>query len=170
MRDRIRNLAARGLVVLADSARKLQALQVRLLAGELKDGVEHLEPYGYTSCPLEGAEALALFLGGDRSHGVVVCVADRRYRLKGLKPGEVAIYTDEGDRIHLKRGRVVEIETATLRVKASAGVHFETPEITQTGRIVSQGDQVAAGVSQISHPHGGVQSGSGQTAAPIATE
>lgn len=170
MRDRVKNLAARGLVVLADSARKLQALQVRLLAGELKDGMEHLEQYGYTSCPLEGAEALALFLGGDRSHGVVIVAADRRYRLKGLKPGEVAIYTDEGDRIHLKRGRVVEIETVTLRVKASEGIHFDTPEITQTGRIVSEGDQVAGGVSQISHPHPGVMPGSGQTAAPIATE
>lgn len=63
-----------------------------------------------------GAEAVVLFPSGDRSHGVVISVADRRYRLKGLKSGEVAIYTDEGDSIILKRGRVTEITTSELVV------------------------------------------------------
>ena len=161
------NFLARGVVALSNSASKLQSLQLRLLAGEVKDQVEHLEPYGFTACPLDGAEALAGFIGGDRSHGVVIVVSDRRYRIQGLKSGEVAIYTDEGDKIHLKRGRVIDIETQTLNIKATTGVNFDTPEITQTGRIVSQGDQVAGGVSQINHPHGDVQFGNGQGGPPI---
>lgn len=161
------NFLARGVVALSNSASKLQSLQLRLLAGEVKDQVEHLEPYGFTARPLDGAEALAGFIGGDRSHGVVIVVSDRRYRIQGLKSGEVAIYTDEGDKIHLKRGRVIDIETQTLNIKATTGVNFDTPEITQTGRIVSQGDQVAGGVSQINHPHGGVQTGNGQSGPPI---
>lgn len=161
------NFLARGVVALSNSASKLQSLQLRLLAGEVKDQVEHLEPYGFTACPLDGAEALAGFIGGDRSHGVVIVVSDRRYRLQGLKSGEVAIYTDEGDKIHLKRGRIIDIETQTLNIKATTGVNFDTPEITQTGRIVSQGDQVAGGVSQIEHPHSEVQVGNGQSGPPI---
>lgn len=161
------NFLARGVVALSNSASKLQSLQLRLLAGEVKDQVEHLEPYGFTACPLDGAEALAGFIGGDRSHCVVIVVSDRRYRLQGLKSGEVAIYTDEGDKIHLKRGRIIDIETQTLNIKATTGVNFDTPEITQTGRIVSQGDQVAGGVSQIDHPHGGVQASDGQSGPPI---
>lgn len=160
-------LLARGTVVLANSANKLQSLQMRLTAGEVNDDMEHFEPYGFTSNPLAGAEGIATFLGGDRSHAVVLVVADRRYRLKALAAGEVAIYTDEGDKIHFKRGRVIDIDTATLNIRASSGVNIDTPTLTQSGKIVSQGDQIAAGISQINHVHSGVQPGPGQTGAPV---
>lgn len=166
--NRLMNLFARGVVALAKPTGKLQTLQMRLTAGEVKDGMEHLEPYGFTSCPQPGAEALAAFMGGDRSHGVVVVVADRRYRLQTLQAGEVAIYTDEGDAIHFKRGRIIDIHTATLNIRATSGVHIDTPSITQTGSIVSQGDQVAGGVSQIKHLHSGVRAGGDQSGPPVA--
>lgn len=170
MRNGLANVLARGVVALANSASKLQSLQLRLLAGEVKDGVEHLEPYGFTSCPKSGAEALAGFIGGDRSHGVVIMVSDRRFRVQGLKPGEVAIYTDEGDRIHFKRDRVIDIETVTLNVKASESVNFDTPLLTSTGRIESAGDQIAGGISQMKHLHDGVQEGDKKSGAPIGGE
>jgi len=160
------DLLVRGTVVLGDAVKKMQT-QMRLYAGEVKDGLEHFEPYGFTSNPLAGAEGLAAFLGGDRSHGVVLVVADRRYRIQSMAPGEVAIYTDEGDKIHFKRGRIIDIETQTLNIKASVAVNFDTPQITQTGKIVSQGDQVAGGISQIQHVHGGVLPGNGQSGAPV---
>ena len=162
------NLLVRGTVVMTNAARKLQALQVRLTAGEVKDGLEHFEAYGFTSNPLAGAEVLTFFLGGDRSHGVVLVAADRRYRVQELKPGEVAIYTDEGDKVHFKRGRVIDIETETLNIKASVAVNIDTPTLTQSGQIVSQGDQIAGGISQINHVHAGVMPGPGQTSAPVA--
>ncbi|BAQ72935.1 hypothetical protein A1395_02440 [Pseudomonas protegens] len=160
-------LLARGTVVLANSANKLQSLQMRLTAGEVNDDMEHFEPYGFTSNPLAGAEGIATFLGGDRSHAVVLVVADRRYRLKALAAGEVAIYTDEGDKIHFKRGRVIDIDTATLNIRASSGVNIDSPTLSMSGKIVSQGDQLAAGISQINHVHSGVQPGPGQTGAPV---
>ncbi len=163
----LNRMLVRGTVVLVDSARKLQALQMRLTAGEVKDGLEHFEPYGFTSNPLAGAEGIAAFIGGDRSHGVLLVVADRRYRIQGLEPGEVVIYTDEGDKVHFKRGRIIDIETDTLNIKASKAVNIDTPVINQTGKIVSDGDQIAGGVSQINHPHGGVLPGSDQSGAPI---
>jgi len=160
-------MIARGTVALASAGSMLQTLQMRLTAGEVKDDLEHFEPYGYTSHPLPGAEGVALFLGGDRSHGVVVCVADRRFRLKELQPGEVALYTDEGDTFVFKRGRVVELQTMTLKVKAGTLVEFDTPLIKTTGRIESVGDQVAAGISQVEHVHGGVMAGPSQTQKPV---
>lgn len=160
-------MIARGTVALASAGSMLQTLQMRLTAGEVKDDLEHFEPYGYTSHPLPGAEGVALFLGGDRSHGVVVCVADRRFRLKELQPGEVALYTDEGDTFVFKRGRVVELDTMTLKVKAGTAVEFDTPLITTTGRIESAGDQIAAGISQVNHVHGGITIGSAQTQKPV---
>lgn len=166
MRNPIASALARGVVVLANSARKLQALQLRITAGEVKDDMEHLEPYGFTSCPKDGAEALVGFFG-DRSHGVVIMVADRRFRLQALKPGEVSLYTDEGDYLQFKRGRVIEVKTATFKVEASESVDFNTPVIRTTGRIESAGDQVAAGISQIEHMHDGVSRGQASTNKPV---
>ncbi|MBX8552204.1 phage baseplate assembly protein [Pseudomonas cichorii] len=163
----LNRMLARGTVVLARATSKMQALQMHLTSGEIRDDMEHFEPYGFTSNPLPGAEGIAAFIGGDRSHGLLLVVADRRYRLKALESGEVAIYTDEGDKIHLRRGKVIDIETSTLNVKAAVAVNFDTPQITQTGKIVSQGDQVAGGISQISHTHSGVQGGNGQSGPPV---
>jgi phage baseplate assembly protein V len=163
----LKSMMARGTVVLAAAGKMMQTLQVRLTAKELKENVEHFEPYGFTANPLAGAEVLTMFLGGDRSHAVVLVAADRRYRIKELKPGEVAIYTDEGDKIHFKRGRIIDVETGTLNIKATNSVNFDTPTITQTGNIVSQGDQIAGGVSQINHPHNGVEMGDDQSGPPV---
>ncbi len=163
----LKNLLARGVVSLVNAAGKMQGMQVKLLAGEVKDAMEHFEPYGFTSNPQAGAEVLAAFFGGDRSHGVIICAGDRRFRLQNTKPGEVALYTDEGDKIHFKRGRVIEVETLTLKVKADTAVEFDTPLITTTGKIVSQGDQVAGGVSQMHHQHDKTQPGGGQTGQPM---
>ncbi len=141
----LNRMLVRGTVVLAKASSKMQALQMRLTAGEIKDDMEHFEPYGFTSNPLAGAEGIAAFIGDDRSHG---------------------LYTDEGDKVHLKRGKVIDIETGTLNIKAAVAVNFDTPQITQTGKIVSQGDQLAGGISQISHLHGNVQGGNGQSGPP----
>ena len=163
--SRLGMMLARCSLALVNAASKMQTLQVRLLAGEVKDAIEHVEPYGFTANPHPGAEGVAVFFGGDRSHGVVLCLADRRFRLQGLESGEVALYTDEGDRLHFRRGRVLEVETMTLRVTAGAAVEFDTPVIRATGRIESAGDMVAAGVSVSAHAHNG-DSG-GVTSAPI---
>ncbi|PPS59678.1 phage baseplate assembly protein V [Pseudomonas sp. BRM28] len=149
------NVIARGELALVNPDGKMQGLQMRLNADEVKDGMEHFEPYGFTANPHPGAEAVAVFVGGDRSHGLVIQVSDRRFRLQGLKSGEVALYTDEGDFLHFKRGREISIETMTLRIKAGTAVEFDTPLISTTGRIVSVGDQVAAGVSTSQHVHEG---------------
>lgn len=135
MRSSLSNFITRGVVHLVNAAAKCQLLQIEMLGEEVKDKVEHLEPYGYTSCPHEGAEVVAVFPDGDKSHGVVIVVADRRYRLKGLKAGEVALYSDEGDKIVLRRGRRIEIETLTLDVKADTKVIFDTPLLECTGDI-----------------------------------
>lgn len=82
----------------------------------------------------------------------------------------MAMYTDEGDKLHFKRGRVIEIETMTLKVKAETAVEFDTPEIRTTGKIVSAGDQVAGGISQIGHGHIEVMKGPAISGPPAAPE
>lgn len=140
IRRRIALLVSRAVVNLVDDSLKLQGLQVTLLADETMDGVERFQQYGFTAHPHSGAEAIALSVGGHRSHTVVIAVDDRRYRVKSLEAGEVAIYTDEGDRIHLRRGNLIEVETSTLRVNAATKVELNTPLVTTTGEIRADDD------------------------------
>lgn len=81
----VNNMLARIVMTGLDTAKKCQMMQIEVMPGEPKGDVEHLESYGFTSAPLPGAEGFAVFPDGDRSHGVVLVVADRRYRIKGLK-------------------------------------------------------------------------------------
>lgn len=157
---RVSMMLARGTVALTNAGTKLQGLQMRLLAGEVKEGMEHFEAYGFTSNPLPGAEGIAAFFDGDRSHGVVLCVADRRYRLRGLESGEVAIYTDEGDKIVLKRGNIIEFTAATKVVMV-------TPLVEISGDVHVTGDVLAGTISLKTHVHSGVQGGPSNTGGPV---
>jgi len=128
----VSNMLVRGTVVLVNATNKMQMLQLRLLSGEAKDGIEHFEPYGFTSNPQPGAEALTLFFGGDRSHGVTVIVADRRYRLTGLVKGEMAIHDDQGQKVHLKRDKILietpfdfELRAKNIKLHATDSYKFD---------------------------------------------
>lgn len=117
---------------------KLIGVDMQGLAGETVSG-ELFQHYGFTSAPLAGAEYIAIPVGGNSKHTVVVASEDGRYRVT-LKDGEVALYSDEGDYVHLKRGRVVEVVTETLLVKAGTKVRFETPLIEATGEVQAEGN------------------------------
>jgi phage baseplate assembly protein V len=118
---RIANLISRAVVKRVNDQTKLQLLQVGALAEETRDAVERLQSYGFTSVPFAGAEAVLLFIGGRRDHPIAIAVDDRRHRFSGLQPGEVAVYTDEGDHLALKRGGAVRLEAGTkLEVSAPA--------------------------------------------------
>jgi phage baseplate assembly protein V len=117
---------------------KLIGVDMQGLAGETVTG-ELFQHYGFTSAPLAGAEYIAIPVGGNSKHTVVVASEDGRYRIT-LKDGEVALYSDEGDYVHLKRGRVVEVVTETLLVKAGTKVRFETPLLEVTGDVKVDGN------------------------------
>lgn len=111
---KMRNIVARGVVALVQDGLKMQGIQIKLLDGELIDGAEHPQPYGFSSHAHPGAEVFVAFCGADGAHPLVLCVDDRRYRFKGDQPGEVRMYSDEGDYIHFSRGNIVEIKTKHL--------------------------------------------------------
>ncbi|WP_334469896.1 phage baseplate assembly protein V [Arsenophonus sp. PmNCSU2021_1] len=130
-------LWSRAVVQRLNSTPACQQVDVAMIAGDTKAGMEYLEPYGFTSTAHSGAEGVALFLAGDRSHGIVISVADRRYRIKGLKSGEVAIYTDEGDSIMLKRGRLIEATTETFIIHAKNKIVLDTQQVETPGKITA---------------------------------
>lgn len=134
--QRIRMMLSRAIVALTDDSRSLQTMQVELLADEAQDGVERFGQYGLTSRPFAEAEALAACVGGLRSHMVVIAVEDRRYRLRNLAEGEVALYDDLGQVVHLKRDGI--------HIESPLKVFIEAPQVAVTA---DQADIIAATVN-----------------------
>lgn len=127
----------RGVLTLVKAAGAVQLVQLDGLAGEQLQDNELFQHYGYTSNPPAGTMAIVLPIGGKTSHGVIIATEHGSYRLKNLKSGEVAIYSDEGDSVILKRGRLIEATTQTFRlntqvmeVNASTKIDFNTPMVT----------------------------------------
>lgn len=156
LRARVQMMLARAVVQLVADDKGIQALQLSALADELIEGAERMQDYGFTSVPHPGAEAVVAFPGGLRSHGLVIAVGDRRYRLKGLQAGEVAVYDDQGQQIVLKRDRMrivsplkIEIEAPEVLVTAETTVTVICPEINLGGAggklVARHDDAVVAG-------------------------
>ncbi|EPA3154384.1 TPA: phage baseplate assembly protein V [Yersinia enterocolitica] len=142
--NRIRK-AFRAVLTRVNSDGQVQTVQARGLAGEQLQDNELFQHYGFTSNPLPGTMAVILPLGGATSHGIVIATEHGSYRLKGLKSGEVALYTDEGAKIVLKRGRIIDVECDTYRVtcknyevNAEEKADFNTPMVTASEQVTAQ--------------------------------
>jgi phage baseplate assembly protein V len=115
---KIMMIIGRAIVAAIDDSNNTQLLQLKLLADELATNVERFENYGFSSYPLTDSQALAAFINGNRNHGIVLCVHDRRYRPSYLSSGEVSFYTYEDKsgthRIHFKSGQIINIQCVSL--------------------------------------------------------
>jgi phage baseplate assembly protein V len=140
---RVMNLIARGRLVETDDTNGLQYLNLRLLAGEAKTRVERFQQYGFSSIPRPGSEVVALFPGGSRDHCIVMSVDDRGARIRGGAPGEVSLYSDEGDHFTLTRGNKIVVATHTLEITADTEVHITAGNVVIEGPIVTSGGDVS---------------------------
>jgi phage gp45-like len=59
----------------------------------------------------DAPEGIAVFLGGQRNHPVVISVDDRRHRPMGLKPGENSQYDDIGQMTLMRRNGLYLLST-----------------------------------------------------------
>lgn len=143
-----------------DSAAAVQRIQAQGIGNENLQGAELFQHYGFTSHPQPGTMGIVLPLGGVSSHGIVIATEHGAYRLKSLKPGEVALYTDEGAKIVLRRGKLIEADCETFRVNctnfevnssqatvncdtwtatASDNATFTTPELSTSALLTAEG-------------------------------
>ncbi len=167
--NRLRAVIARGILNLVDDGDGVQIVQASVLAGEVRSGLEHLQPYGFKSVPLAGAEVLLVFPNGSRDHGYAVVVADRRHRPTGWTAGEVGMFTDEaGNSVRFKRGGELEIVASTkltlsaptIEINGTTVVAIDgTALVTIDGTIVN----LQAKGNYENHIHDGVSSGLNNT-------
>lgn len=168
MRNKVRLMVGRAIIAAVKDGGAIQTAQVHLLADEVQDDAERIQEYGFTSVPLSGAEAVLAFVGGNRDHGLIIAVDDRRYRLKGLAGGEVAIYDNQGQKVHLTRaGIVIDGAGKDVTFQNTPVVHI--PQDLYVGRdIIAQRDVIDNGNKSMSgmrqahnqHSHSDPQGGS----------
>ncbi|MFT9376229.1 phage baseplate assembly protein domain-containing protein [Komagataeibacter saccharivorans] len=137
-------------------------VQAALAAGEIKSDLPIVQEYGLASRPVPGSDVIVVFIGGDRSRGVVIATGDQRGRPKDLQPGEVCLFhPSTGSRIWLRADGSISIAPAN-------GKTAVTGDLTASGTIT--GNEVEAqGIKLSSHPHNGVEPGSGNSGPPVAS-
>lgn len=84
----------------------IQLVTLNILDEEEHKNIERIQEYGFTSHPPANSEAVILFVGGNRSHGLVIATETSRYRLKSLPAGAVALYTMSGEYVKLTNGKI----------------------------------------------------------------
>lgn len=167
---RVKSTVARAVLEELSDAQGVQLGKFSFLAGEVRNNVERLENYGFSSVPPEDSEAIVIFPNGDRSRGYVVACDSRADRPKDKKKGETYIWTKFGHKIYLKENGDIDIyspqktiliaedeinitsgaktvlnSTGDVEVTAPK-VLLTTPECQITGNLVVGGNATAAGV------------------------
>ena len=92
-------------------------------SGETFSRREFFQHYGFTSRPQTGAKGIVLKKGCSY---VMIASDDSRYRFRLTQDGEVAIYTDEGDLIHLKRNNIIEIKSQSKVIVDAPAIELGT--------------------------------------------
>lgn len=174
---RILMMASRGRVALTDDSGPVQRLQVRLGQDEIRDGTPRLAEYGFTSNVPPETDVLSIFLTGERSRGIVVATNHQSSRLKSLAVGEVAIYDDQGQKVHITRaGITISGAGLPVTITDTPQITLDSPLVYATGDMkvkndIYDRDGTKNTLQHIrdyydTHTHGGVQTGSGSTGAP----
>lgn len=158
-------LAFRGVGGSTSNGGPVQTLQGEGLAGEQIQGNELFQHFGFTSRPPAGYQFVAIPVGGQTAHAIIIATEHGDYRLKTLHAGEVALYDAFGTSVILKQGQVAEVNCARFVVNASESATFNTPVLSASARVEAAADVVAAGTSLRGHRHSGDSGGT--TSAPI---
>jgi len=120
IQNRLFMLVGRAVLESLKDDEGIQRMKLSLFADENRDKVERFQEYGFTSHPAPDTECVVVFPGGNRDHGLVIACENRTFRLKNLEQGEVALYTDEGDKIHFKRGNIIVVESPNVEIGLGA--------------------------------------------------
>lgn len=136
----------RGRLTRIDDSGPVQLVQMQLSQSATRDATPRLCDYGFQSNPPEGSDAIAVFLGGERSNGVVIACGSQQYRVRNLAPGEVCISDNRGQSVYLSAaGITISSGVLPMRITNTPEITNDSPLTHCTGDIVCDGAIRAAG-------------------------
>jgi phage baseplate assembly protein V len=126
LHGRIQNMAARATLAQIDDSKPIQLIQVEALSGEVRDLVQRVQPFGFSSVPLVGAYPVVLLCPfGDRAQALAVVVDDVRHRPTGQGPGDSQVYDTHGNHVRLSADGVEIVSAAQGTVSVAADLTIE---------------------------------------------
>lgn len=134
---RIISMISIGKIVFSNDSGVNQIVQVKFNDQQVLDMIRVTE-YGFASLPPLNSDAIAVFLGGERSSGVVIGTKYPAERFANLKQGESALYDNVGQSVYLRQDDgsadgVIITGDAVIQLKYGATGTFTT----STGAIVT---------------------------------
>lgn len=150
---RLWNAIAPATITQINDAGPVMLAQIKIGYLETNDDVPVLQQFGFDSVPPLQSDAAVMFIGGDRSNGVVVGTNNQAARKTGKLNGESVVYNNFGISIYLtSTGLVIDGGGFPITIN-------NCPTLTQNGdlnvagevtRGFGTGDQVTLG----QHRHG----------------
>jgi len=104
--------------------------QVGVLEGEVRDKVDRMQEWGFSSVPEDDSDAVIVFVGGNRDSGVVIASGNRKQR-PDLKKGETAIWTkdvlikiDKDKKIKITGAAEVEFKEGKFKITDASSIEL----------------------------------------------
>ncbi len=132
LKNRVSNVFFRGTIraTKPGSKKESNTAQVETIGTAILEDVPIVQDYGFASRPKPGSRAITVNLCGSSDNSVIIATDDARYRVD-LEDGEVALYTDEGDKIHFRRDRILEIVSKKIKIDADLIVFSGTLQASE---------------------------------------
>ena len=151
----LRGAVSIGQVISVNDAGQAQTVSVLTADNVVRADVEVMMPFGFASMPpLHGAICLLLAVGADPANLRALPIAAPAQRFGGQQPGEAAMYAQDGTRVAVRQGGVVEIwggtqinlHTETCSISAPAGCTINAAAgTTINGNTESAGNLTVTG-------------------------
>lgn len=105
---RVQMTVGRAIIEAVKDNDEIQLVKISGLDGEVQDGVERIQNYGFSSNVPKGGEAVVLYVQGNREDGIVITADHGEYRIKDLQSGETVMYSQHGQTLkQLENGDTV---------------------------------------------------------------
>lgn len=134
----VRTLVQRGVVLGSNDTEGIPRADLLIQRNHQRTGVEMFQQWGVASRPPRGGVALVFSVGGDHGDLVGISAGHPSQRLGGLDEGEVALYQQNGSRVHLKRDGAIEIRSnQRVYVKVGTAAEVEVEKDMIRARLVN---------------------------------
>lgn len=149
-----------------NEAAVVSSAQVTFGPLETRDATKIVQSYGFASALPVGTDVVVVFVGGDRSNGVVVATNHKQSRPQTMQTGDVCVFDDRGQSVTLTAGGIV-VNGGGLPVKITntPSVRMETT-LNVTGEVVAHCD--SGPVHLTTHDHSQVKAGGDVSGPPVA--
>lgn len=154
---KINNFFARGKLLDMDLTPKVPTAKVGLMADEVMDSLEFPQTYGFKSAPpkTDTAEVITAHFGGNRNHGTILKIFDRKLMPNDLNEGDVTLYGLHNERIMIDADGNILLNNANIAITldndgsmtlaSNTTIKLDAPTVTIEGNLQINGDLVTTG-------------------------